>query len=230
MARISAIVPVRAGSKGLPDKNKRELCGLPLFEHAVRQGLRTADRCVVSTDMIELLDQLVDDDRIVHRRPAHLATDTATMDDALRDVIQSQSMQADTLVLLQATSPLRSDADILAAIDLFLTREFDLTMSVAATDSGVLKYGTLADDQFIPLREPAFCFANRAELPGVYRPNGAVYVFSAEWFLSNGGLATENIGASLMPMERSLDIDTLDDFLRVEQLFSSNHVTASPHG
>jgi CMP-N,N'-diacetyllegionaminic acid synthase len=76
-------------------------------------------------------------------------------------------------------------------------------------------------DRFVPVSRPEYCFTNRQSLPEVYRPNGAVYVFSADWFLINGGLATHSIGALVMPPEQSQDIDTEADFRLAEALFSA---------
>jgi N-acylneuraminate cytidylyltransferase len=59
---------------------------------------------------------------------------------------------------------------------------------------------------------------NRQQLPPVYRPNGAVYVFDADWFAANGSLASRSIGFVEMPEERSLDIDTAEDFGRISAM------------
>ena len=80
----------------------------------------------------------------------------------------------------------------------------------------MLKWGRLDGDRFVPLSDPAHCFANRQSLPPVVRPNGAVYVMNAEWFLKRGSFVSERIGVVPMSAERSQDIDTLADFERCE--------------
>jgi N-acylneuraminate cytidylyltransferase len=122
------------------------------------------------------------------------------------------------IVLLQATSPLRTTTDIEECITLHDSGRFDLVKTVTPTDAGILKYGTMRDDQFVPVSDPAFCFTNRQQLPQVMKPNGAVYVFDRDWFVANGGFATDKIGAVVMPAERSFDIDSEDDFRRVEAM------------
>lgn len=212
----TALVPVRGGSKGLPGKNVRELAGSPLYEHAVWQAQAHAARCIVSTDIREILRDGGPAGCEVLRRPAGLANDTTPMDAVISHAIDTLDLKGGAILLLQATSPMRLGSDIQAACDLFESGGHELVMSVCRTDSSVLKYGLLDGSGFTPLVDPAYCFANRQLLPDVYRPNGAIYVFGVDWFRRNGGLATDKIGAVVMPEERSIDIDTLADFERAE--------------
>lgn len=220
-ANSVAFVPIRDGSKGFPGKNVRLFAGLPLYEHAVRQGLRCCGGCVISTDIESVLNMPVGDGRVLHRRPAMLASDAAVMDAVIADSITSLSLQGRTIVLLQATSPLRGDEHVRAAIELHRSGAFELVLSVVLGDRSILKAGTIVGDRFAPISRPEYCFTNRQSLPEVYRPNGAVYVFSADWFLTNGGLAAASIGALVMPLEQSQDIDTEADFRLAEALFSA---------
>jgi len=216
---IVSVVPVRGGSKGLPDKNTRCLGGLPLYLRAALQGERTVGRCIITTDIDEILSATMPSNTSVIRRSEQLAEDDTLMAPVLFDLIERCELQSATIVLLQATSPLRLDSDINAALDMFSTSQFDLVMSVSRKDSEVLKYGTLEDGRYAPFRDPQFCFANRQNLPPVYSSNGAVYVFSAQAFLESRGFPASSIGALEMPEERSFDIDTLEDFLRAEAAF-----------
>lgn len=217
MTELVALIPLRAGSRGLPGKNVRPLAGRPLWRHAVEQAQGAgADRVVVSTNIPEVLDTAPEPGLTLLRRPDDLAQDTTPMAPVVLDAIARAIAEEARVVLLQATSPLRSVEDIEGAVALHQTGGYDLVKTVTATDSGVLKYGMLDGDRFAPLSDPAYCFANRQSLPPVYRPNGAVYVFNAGWFARNGGFATANIGAVVMPPERSFDIDSEDDFARVE--------------
>lgn len=219
---LIAIVPVRDGSKGLPGKNTRPLAGRPLYRHAVDQGLAAgAERVVVSTDISGILDAAPIPGVQVVTRPAALAEDTVPMDPVLLHALGPEGVpDPAVVVLLQATSPLRQVDDIRAAVDLWRRSDFDLVMSVTEAPAGILKYGLSEGDRFVPVARPEYCFMNRQQLPAVWRPNGAVYVFSADWLRSNGGLATDRIGMVAMPAERSMDIDTLADFERAEAALS----------
>ncbi|MDO9525460.1 MAG: acylneuraminate cytidylyltransferase family protein [Gemmobacter sp.] len=219
--RLIALVPLRAGSKGLPGKNVRLLAGKPLFRHAVDQGLAAGAEVWISTDIPELAAMDHGAGVQVMARPADLAADSTPMDPVIAHALGVIG-GAGRVVLLQATSPLRTAADILDGVAVHKTGAHDLVMSVCAADRGVLKWGTIADGTFHPLRRPEYCFMNRQALPAVHRPNGAVYVFDADWFRTRGSLATDRIGAFEMPLDRSLDIDGADDFSRAEDWIARN--------
>jgi CMP-N-acetylneuraminic acid synthetase len=217
-----AIVPVRAGSKGLKGKNMRPLDGLPLYLHAVHQGLRTAGHVFISTDITEINQSNLPAGCTLCQRPDELASDDVPMASVITHLIKTHSLQGHTLVLLQATTPLRQDADIESAMALHVDGGYDLVMSIVARDQGVLKYGTLNGNHFVAMRDPTYCFQNRQSLPKVYGPNGAVYVFSAESFMQTEDFPTVRIGVVEMPAMRSIDIDTAEDFRYVEEQMVAN--------
>lgn len=225
---VVALVPVRGGSKGLPGKNIRPLAGVPLFARAVTQGLRVVGSCAVTTNIEEILNAPAPEGCRLLQRPHALCGDDVPMDAVIADAIEQLGLSnATVIVLLQATSPLRSDSDISNVLDLHASGKHDIVMSVTGVDSGILKYGTIADDRYIPVSRPEYCFTNRQSLPRVFRPNGAVYAFSVGVFLRNGGLATDNIGAVEMPVSRSFDIDTLTDFNAVEATLNATFCASS---
>lgn len=213
---VVAIVPVRAGSKGLPGKNIMPVDGVPLYLHAVSQGMRTVGKVLLSTDIDEIDNAALPSGCTLCRRPSELAADETPMDAVIGHLIEDRALAGKTLVLLQATSPLRLDGDILAALELFRTRQYDMVLTVVERDRGVLKYGTLEGNRYTAMRAQRFCFFNRQQLPAVHGPNGAVYVFDADRFIDAGGFPCERIGAVEMPVERSVDIDTLADLHHVE--------------
>jgi len=215
---VVAFVPLRAGSKGLPGKNVRDLGGKPLYMWTVEQALRTVGECVISTDINEILSSSPLPGCSVTPRPPQLATDAATMTQVISHYLQALPKGLETIVLLQATSPLRTDEDILTALEVFGHGEFDVVMTVASTESSILKSGTVIGSTFQPVSQPSYCFSNRQELPTVYKPNGAVYVISVSAFIRNGGFASNRLGAVIVPASRSIDIDSLADFAHMEDV------------
>lgn len=217
-----ALVPIRAGSKGFPGKNTADLAGKPLYQHAVDQGLAAgAEACYISTDITQVLAKIHGPKVTAFARPAELARDGTPMDAVLRHFVDHIYDGDGLVVLLQATSPLRQAKHIVSAVEKYRSGGFDLVMSVTPTPSGILKYGTADGDRYIPVSKPEYCFTNRQDLPKTYRPNGAVYVFSATWFRQNRRLATDNIGMLEMDEDSSLDIDSAADFDRAEALLKS---------
>ncbi|MFV2035176.1 MAG: cytidylyltransferase domain-containing protein [Halocynthiibacter sp.] len=215
---IVAFVPARAGSKGLPGKNTRLLCGKPLYMHAVDQA-RDAGiaRIFVSTDITEILSRDHTDDVTLLARPATLAGDATPMEPVLLDFLSRYDMRDQIMVLLQPTSPLRRGADIRGALALYDMGGFDMVMSVTDHDRAVLKYGVLDGDRFLPINAPDYSFANRQSLPPVVRPNGAIYVLGADWLAANKGLTGGRMAAYRMSAQDSADIDGPEDFTHCEQ-------------
>lgn len=218
----TAVIPMRAGSRGLPNKNLLPLAGKPLFWHTLLQAQQAgASQAWITTDIerLELPPALTLPVQVL-ARPASLATHDTPMLPVLLHLLANTPV-AGTLVLLQPTSPLRQSSDIEQALALHQRGEYDLVMSVTHADSGVLKWGQLQGERFVPLGSPEMCFANRQSLPPVVKPNGAVYVFNAEWLRQHQSLATPRSGVVVMPAQRSQDIDNAQDMADCEAWLSS---------
>ena len=113
----TAVIPLRAGSKGLPSKNIRPLAGKPLYRHAVDQALQAgAQRVVITTDIPEVLWAELPTQVTLVERPPELAGDTVPMAPVLQHALHTADCHG-TVVLLQATSPLRLTRDIEAALE-----------------------------------------------------------------------------------------------------------------
>ena len=208
---LIAIVPFRKNSKGLKEKNFMSIQGKPLWLRAVNQALRTLDSVLLSTDYTALDTKNIKGDVIFDRRPDFLALDETNMDSVIKYLIERYHLENKIILLLQPTSPLRSDRDIAQALKLFHKKEHTCVISVTEVENSVLKYGMVKENTFLPINNPQFCFENRQKLPLVYRPNGAIFIFSAADFLVHNKIPCSNIGHVAMPANRSIDIDTLED-------------------
>lgn len=218
LSEIVAVVPVRAGSKGLPNKNIMEFNGLPLYMRTVYQALRITNKVLISTDIDEIIKRKPPKGCLVDKRPKNLAKDDVKMSSVLSYIIKKHNLNNKVILLLQATSPLRSDQDILSAIELFKTKKYDLVFTVKEQKNEVLKYGIIKNNSYHPLSHSKFLFENRQYLPIVYGHNGAVYIFSANDFLKNNNFPNNNIGSILMSSKRSIDIDNLKGFMEAENI------------
>lgn len=114
---VLAVIPARGGSKRCPRKNIRPFRGLPLIAWALKaaRGSKYIDHIVLSTEDQEIILQGIELGVVVQVRPQELATDEASNEDVLRDVLLSRP--AYWAVLLQPTSPLRTAEDIDACIE-----------------------------------------------------------------------------------------------------------------
>ena len=192
-----------------------------LYKITLDQALRCINEVIISSDK-NLEKELGCYSVKQHRRSPALATDQSTMAELMLELIRMYELQKSTIVLLQPTSPLRRDDDISKCIKTFENNTFDLVFTVSAQDRAVLKSGFIRGNKFIPLAEPEFTFMNRQDLPELFRPNGAVYVFNGGWFEENNGFTSNNIGVVEMPKENSLDIDNREDFDRVAQIYKKH--------
>lgn len=217
---IVAIIPFRTGSKGLTNKNFRLLNGVPLWERAARQGARTCTMVICSSDADGLT--LDGDYKAIKfdKRPSELATDNSEMARVIRYLIEKFDLSQSTIVLLQPTSPMRSDRSIIEALNSYLHGSWSMVMSVKQVSNKVLKYGLNVNGAFQSINESTYCFANRQELPNVVAPNGAIYIFNGQDFLNANGFPYEKIGIYEMTEHESHDVDTEADLAKVESLLN----------
>ena len=191
-----------------------------LYKITLDQALRCINEVIISSDK-NLEKELGCYSVKQHRRSPALATDQSTMAELMLELIRMYELQKSTIVLLQPTSPLRRDEDILKCIKTYKNNTFDLVFTVSAHDRAVLKSGFVRGNKFVPVAEPDFTFMNRQDLPELFRPNGAVYVFNGGWFEKNNGFTSSNVGVVEMPTENSVDIDNQEDFDRVAQIYKN---------
>lgn len=222
------IIPARGGSKGLPDKNIRQLGGKPLIEWSIRAAREASEilggTLMVSTDSERIADIVRSAGvNVPWLRPAELATDTASsravilhaMDMAVKDGIEF-----DTVILLQPTSPLRTAQDILTAADIYSTTP-GVEMVVSVCESEDNPYYNLFETDTegnLHICKGSGLLTRRQDAPKVYKYNGAVYVIRPESLIDKELGAFEYRFPYVMPVERSVDIDSERDLLRAEDL------------
>ncbi len=212
--RVLALIPARAGSKGLPRKNVLEVAGLPLIAWSIlaAQSSRFVDRIIVSTDGSEIADVAQDFGADVpFIRPDALATDEASTQDVVlhcMDELEKEGEPCDLLVLLQPTSPLRTAGDLDSALELLARKGADAVVSVCRAEHSPLFTNTLpADGDMSDFLRPEVMKAPRQALPDYYRLNGAIYVARWERLRAGGWFFGPGSFAYVMPPERSVDID-----------------------
>jgi N-acylneuraminate cytidylyltransferase len=220
--RTWAVVPARAGSKGLPGKNVAPLAGRPLVEHAIAQGARVAgiDEVVVTTDDPQVA-------AVAHRlgvrvvdRPEELAGDLARSVDAVVHALDAvEAADDDLVVLLQPTSPLRSDADVAGC--LARADGAGAVVTVCEADHHPFKGFVEVDGALVPVRELDDLEAPRQALPRALRPNGAVYVVGVGQLRREGRFLVAPVDVVEVPLERSLDVDTAADLARAEDALAA---------
>jgi len=226
-----AIIPARGGSKGLLGKNIRPLAGVPLIAHTIKaaQGAQTVDRIIVSTDD-EAIAEIARDAgaEVPFIRPAHLSNDKATGVDvclhALAHANNSLDYHPELVIFLQPTSPLRSSADIDAAVKLLRDSDADSVVSVkAVTEYPQWMKKMDAEQRISPLLEQLEIKTNRQDLEKSYILNGAIYLSTTASMKKSHSVYGSDTRGYLMPDNRSIDIDTANDMLIAKALFNSKN-------
>jgi len=199
---ITAIIPARGGSKGLPRKNIRQIAGFPLIYWTIKaaQQSRLLDEVYVSTEDSEIASIARSCGAQVLNRPEHLAQDTTTTLEVLRDCLSHLS--CDTVVVLQPTSPLRNSDTIDSCISEYLAGGYD-TLATGHTVKTV-EYGTHDN-------------MRRQDINGFFYDDGNVYIISRAVLDENrwSGFA---ICRKELPRELRYEIDDAIDFFIVEAL------------
>lgn len=223
------VIPIRSGSKGIPDKNIRSFHGRPLIAYSIEQALdsQAFDVVAVSSDSEKYLNiaQEAGADFLI-QRPDVLASDTAETHDvllhALSTVEQEYERKFHSLCLLQATSPLRRAIDITEACDMLDTNKWDNIVSV--TKASESPYITLiepcADTGGYEISKPLDrTISRRQESPPVYQINGSIYVWRREALLNKTTTVCTKTNIYEMSELRSIDIDTEVDWAFAELAF-----------
>ena len=222
MKNFISLVPIREDSKGLRKKNILKIEGIPLYLRTVNQALRITDKCIINTDIESVLQKKdFNENIIIYKREKKFAKDATPMDLVLKDMFEKVDLVNKYIILLQATSPLRKDEDILNALNLFRKGNYSMVMSVKKVDSSFLKYGYDSRGNFIPFAKN-YLFKNRQYLPKVLSPNGAIYIFSVREFLKKNKMPEKNIGYYEMPSDRSIDIDKKEDLNKIRKIFRTS--------
>ena len=223
---ILYIIPARSGSKGLPGKNIKLLNAKPLIYYSIKVAKESKyqGKVIVSTDdqkIAEISKECGAD--VPYLRPLELSTDQSSSIDVILHAIEffkQQNVYYDTVVLFQPTSPLRLLEDINIAFDLFIKKNAEAVVSVCENDHHPYWSNTLPESgsmkDFI---RPEIKGLNRQQLPKSYRLNGAIYISTVEALVANKGFIHSGTYASVMPNERSVDIDHEIDFDLAESCF-----------
>lgn len=229
--KILALIPARGGSKGLPRKNVLPAGGRPLIAWTIEAALGATciNRVVLSSDDDEIIAAARECGcDVPFRRPSSLATDEATAVDVVLHTLQ-ELPGYDYLVLLQPTSPLRTSSDIDAAFNLMMSSGAPSCVSLCPADeSPYWMYKIGEASRLEKLVESPAGVHQRQALPPIYSLNGAIYIVRTDWFMRNMGFISDETIGYVMPRERSIDIDTMDDFLAFQRLVAAGgHEDAS---
>ncbi|MCJ7431995.1 MAG: acylneuraminate cytidylyltransferase family protein [Anaerolineales bacterium] len=230
MGKILGLITARGGSKGIPQKNIRDLAGKPLLAWTIEVALSSQcfDKVVVSTDDYRIAKVARDFGADVpFMRPFEMAQDDSSSMDAVLHAVHflanHENYFPQYIMLLQPTSPLRSSVDIQKAIKIIQDKQADSVVSVTTVHQHPYWMKTISPDgrlaDFSPTERS---YTKRQDLPTAYALNGAIYLARREVLLARSSFYGKNTFAYVMPSERSLDIDTPWEFHLAELILKDN--------
>lgn len=232
---VIAIIPARGGSKGLPGKNVRELCGKPLIAWSIEKALksRCLDMVMVTTDAPEIAEIARQNGASVpFLRPAELATDTASTYDVIRHVLahyrEAEGREFDYTVLLEPTSPLREDDDIDRMLTSLHERagRFDAIVSVGEVGEHPSIMKRLVDEHLEPFCSELAQTTRRQDNVPAYFPYGVAYMAKTATLLEENTFYARRATWFRIRRYQRYEIDDLYDFLCVENVM--RHVWGLP--
>lgn len=198
---ILGLIPARGGSKGVPNKNIKMIYGKPLIVWTIERALQShlLDKVIVSTDSEEIAEAARRSGAQVMMRPSELATDTASTQDVMAYTLHR--IPADILVLLQPTSPCRSEGLIDECIREFIENDYD----------------SLATGFICDYKEYGSNTLPRQQIEGFFYDDGNVYVIKADQILQ-GDRYGKKIGHKLISRYENAEIDDMYDFWLLEKI------------
>ena len=219
------VIPARGGSKRIPRKNVRIMCGKPLICYSIENAKELQKYMdidvAVSTDDEELGGIVMKRGVDVIKRPKELATDKVTLDPVIYHAVmfmeQEKGYRYDTVITMQATSPTLQCETIRQAILFFEQSEYDTIIS--AMNKPHLSWG-VKDGVIVKNYEKRL---NSQELPPNYLETGG-FLITRRDCVSESGRIGEKVNIFEISEEEAIDIDTYSDWVLCENILKRKKI------
>lgn len=222
-----AIIPARSGSKGLVDKNIKLLNNKPLMAYSIESALKSNkfDEVMVSTDSEQYA-------KIARKFGAEVpflrskknSNDLSSSWDVVKEVLDQYrklGKKFDTVCLLQPTSPFRDENDIVNAYEIFNNKASVSVISVCEMEHTPLWSNVLPKDGSLNRFIDRNSSGRRQDYGTYYRLNGAIYIVAVEELYKDTFFYREGSYAYVMPIKKSVDIDSELDFMYADFLMKN---------
>jgi CMP-N,N'-diacetyllegionaminic acid synthase len=215
MRSTVAIIPARGGSKGIPRKNLIDFCGKPLIAWSILQARYASeiDSVWVSSDDDEILAVSEGYGAIPIRRPANISNDLSSSESAWLhaiDTIESQCVEIELVVAMQATSPLRESLDLDAGVQRLRDHRYDSLLSVVEVED-FFTWRTGRDDCAQSVNYDYRNRKLRQEIQKSYLENGSFYIFRPHHLRRTANRLSGRIGLYVMGRHKMFQIDNYED-------------------
>ena len=225
-----AVIPARAGSKGLPGKNTMLLCGKPLVAHSIACALKSnyIDRVIVSTDSkwIATMATLYGAE-VPFLRPRSISGDYVTDYPVLKHCLDQFREKPDIIVHLRPTGPLRETSDIDWAIEALVENpRADSVRSVKVAPVSPYKLWKIRKNRMTPLMKLGETHEPynlpRQSLPAVYQTTPDIGILWTKTLYAKKSIMGKNI-IPVVVSKKSVDIDSSEDFMLAQQILEERN-------
>lgn len=222
-----ALIPARAGSKGLPHKNVLPLLGKPLISWTIDSAIQSelVNMAVVSTDSEKIREISVGAGALVpFLRPVELASDHASSVDVALHAIdffrQQRNIEFEYLVLLEPTSPIRNAGDIDMVIHKLQSgkSEIDAVVTIGNPDHHPHLLRKTAGNLLLPAFKSESNDARRQDLQEAYFPFGVAYAIKTDVLQKEKTFYPKRTGWQKINRDQQYEIDDQYDFMCVETI------------
>jgi len=215
-------IPIRSGSKGIPDKNIKEFCNKPLVAWGIEAALkcRQVDKVIVNTDSakyISTIRKLFPKAKklVCYHRPMELAKDNTSTEDVMLDYIENSKLKdKDNFILFQITNPFVTSKDISKFIKNFNKKKYDSGLTVCKTDKFVWRNNKSIN----------YDYRNRPRRQDIQHPsyieNGALYISTIKDIKLHKNRLGINPFTYEMPWYSQFEIDNPEDWILCEFIFN----------
>ena len=218
-----AIIPARAGSKGLPGKNTALVEGKSLVQLAIESALSIPEitRVVVTSDDVSVQKIASDLGAEVVVRPAGLAQDNSPIESAILHALAELNLDptsTDILTVIQPTSPLRDKQLLATSISNFIKNGSQGSLfGVVEVEHHPAKMLVVNGEFVVPFTKVEDLSAPRQQLDRVVRQSGSIYITNLQQFLSLGTLFINPVGWVAVSGAEAIDIDTAQDLALAQE-------------
>jgi CMP-N,N'-diacetyllegionaminic acid synthase len=224
---VVAVITARGGSTGLPRKNLLPIAGKPLIAYSIlaAKGAKLVNRVIVSTDDAEIMDVAMKwGAEVPFVRPPELSMgESAHIDVMLHAVnwLENNGGLPDAVLLLQPTTPMRTSNDLDGAIRLMESTGCPAVVGVCpASVHPYLTYKVEEGGKLVGFIEHGMRYPRRQDLPPAFRLNGGLYLNRCTSLRETQMFQPHGTYGWVMLEERSVDIDTMNDFAVAENIMA----------
>lgn len=226
--KVIAFIPVRGGSKSIPLKNIKPLCGKPLvcWNIEALEECNLVDQIVVATDSDEIWNTVASNKykkTILYRRSSENASDTASTESVMLEYINYAELDPNTVfILVQATSPLTQTEHFQEALQIYSKGEYDSMLTC------VRNYRFFWNEDGSSKNYDYMNRPRRQEFKGMLMENGAFYINKVGNIIESGNRLSCKIGIYEMPDYTATEIDEPDDWSIIENLMRRHVLSKKP--